>query len=142
MFHPSGKSGIPEYKLLSHMAKNIEMQGAADFDWEALQLDGYTQIERSELSDVYEKTLTSINEKEVIKGTTVKDIDWVRPTKKEDKIKKEEYKTWEFKSKSSDSIYKVTQKGINNFICTCPGVWRSKDRSCIHIKEVKNEKNN
>ena len=79
---------------------------------------------------------------EVIKGTTVKDIDWVRPTKKEDKVKKEEYKTWKFKSKSSDSIYKVTQKGINNFICTCPGVWRSKDRSCIHIKEIKNEKNN
>ena len=51
------------------MAKSVEMQGAADFDWEALQLDGYTQIERSELSDVYEKTLTSINEKEVIQGT-------------------------------------------------------------------------
>ena len=51
------------------MAKNVEMQGAADFDWEALKLDGYTQIQRSELSDRYEKTLTSINEKEVIQGT-------------------------------------------------------------------------
>ena len=69
MFHPFGKLGLLKYKLLSHMAKNIEMQGAADFDWEALQLDGYTKIERSELSDVYEKTLTSINEKEVIQGT-------------------------------------------------------------------------
>jgi len=69
MFHPFGKLGVLKYKLLSHMAKNIEMQGAADFDWEALQLDGYTKIERSELSDVYEKTLTSINEKEVIQGT-------------------------------------------------------------------------
>jgi len=69
MFHPFGILGLLKYKLLSHMAKNIEMQGAADFDWEALQLDGYTKIERSELSDVYEKTLTSINEKEVIQGT-------------------------------------------------------------------------
>jgi hypothetical protein len=31
------------------MAKNIEKQGTADFDWEALQLDGYNQVERSEL---------------------------------------------------------------------------------------------
>ncbi|NDC92327.1 MAG: 30S ribosomal protein S1, partial [Flavobacteriales bacterium] len=41
------------------------------FDWEALQLDGYNQIQRSELSDRYEKTLTSINEREVIQGTVV-----------------------------------------------------------------------
>ena len=53
------------------MAKAKVMQGTADFDWEALQLDGYTQVERSEMSDVYEKTLTSINEKEVIQGTVV-----------------------------------------------------------------------
>lgn len=45
------------------------MHGSADFDWEALSLDGYSKIERSELSDRYEKTLTSINEKEVIQGT-------------------------------------------------------------------------
>jgi len=49
--------------------KEIAMHGSADFDWEALSLDGYTQIQRSELSDQYEKTLTSINEKEVIQGT-------------------------------------------------------------------------
>jgi small subunit ribosomal protein S1 len=49
--------------------KEISSHGSADFDWEALSLDGYTQIQRSELSDKYEKTLTSINEKEVIQGT-------------------------------------------------------------------------
>ena len=49
--------------------KEIAAHGSADFDWEALSLDGYTQIQRSELSDQYEKTLTSINEKEVIQGT-------------------------------------------------------------------------
>ena len=51
------------------MAETINPQGTADFDWEALQLDGYNQIQRSELSDRYEKTLTSINEREVIQGT-------------------------------------------------------------------------
>lgn len=49
--------------------KTIEKQGTADFDWEALSLDGYSLVERSEYSDKYEKTLTSINEKEVITGT-------------------------------------------------------------------------
>ena len=46
-------------------------EGIADFNWEALELQGYTQVERSELSDRYEKTLTSINEKEVIEGTVM-----------------------------------------------------------------------
>jgi small subunit ribosomal protein S1 len=49
----------------------ITGQGTADFDWDALALDGYTQIQRSEMSDTYEKTLSSINEKEVIEGTVV-----------------------------------------------------------------------
>jgi len=53
------------------MAETVNPQGTADFDWEALQLDGYNQIQRSELSDRYEKTLTSINEREVIQGTVV-----------------------------------------------------------------------
>jgi len=51
------------------MANSIDPQGTADFDWEALQLDGYSKVQRSEMSDRYEKTLTSINEKEVIQGT-------------------------------------------------------------------------
>ncbi|TNE55999.1 MAG: 30S ribosomal protein S1 [Bacteroidetes bacterium] len=49
----------------------ITGQGTADFDWEALDLDGYNQVERAELSDKYEATLNSINEKEVIEGTVV-----------------------------------------------------------------------
>jgi len=51
--------------------KTIEQHGAADFDWDALALDGYSYIQRSELSDKYEQTLTSINEKEVVEGTVV-----------------------------------------------------------------------
>jgi len=53
------------------MAKNTSTQGTADFDWDALALDGYSKIQRSELSDKYEVTLTSINEKEVVEGTVV-----------------------------------------------------------------------
>lgn len=51
--------------------KKIETAEIADFDWEALELDGYTKVERSEMSDQYEKTLTSINEKEVLQGSVV-----------------------------------------------------------------------
>jgi small subunit ribosomal protein S1 len=50
---------------------NTQHEGAADFDWDALALDGYTKIQRSELSDKYEQTLTSINEKEVVEGSVV-----------------------------------------------------------------------
>ena len=53
------------------MAKEIQAQGTAEFDWEALDLDGYTQIERSEYSDKYEVTLSSIEEREVLEGTVV-----------------------------------------------------------------------
>ncbi len=53
------------------MAIEIKPQGTADFDWEALALDGYNNAQRAELSDKYESTLTSITEKEVIEGTVV-----------------------------------------------------------------------
>jgi small subunit ribosomal protein S1 len=49
----------------------ITGQGTAEFDWDALAIDGYTQIERAELSDKYEATLSLLNEKEVIEGTVV-----------------------------------------------------------------------
>ena len=51
------------------MANTKQTQGIADFDWDGLALDGYTLIQRSELSDKYEVTLNSITEKEVIEGT-------------------------------------------------------------------------
>jgi small subunit ribosomal protein S1 len=53
------------------MAKEKTTQGIAEFDWDTLALDGYTKVQRSEMSDKYEKTLTSITEKEVIEGTVV-----------------------------------------------------------------------
>jgi len=51
-----------------------------------------------------------------------------------------ENKIWEFKSSSSDSIYKVRQNG-NQIKCDCPGMWRAKDRRCKHIKEVEKKLN-
>ena len=56
---------------VSSQAKEKVVQGTADFDWEALAMDGYSKAQRSELSDKYEQTLTSINEKEVIEGIVV-----------------------------------------------------------------------
>ncbi|MGY8926842.1 MAG: 30S ribosomal protein S1, partial [Flavobacteriales bacterium] len=46
-------------------------QGTAEFDWDALALDGYTSTERSEMSDRYQGTLNSIAEREVIPGTVI-----------------------------------------------------------------------
>ena len=53
------------------MAKNTQMQGTAEFDWDALALDGYSLAERAELSDTYVATLNSVAEREVIEGTIV-----------------------------------------------------------------------
>ena len=73
--------------------------------------------------------------KEVKKGTTINDIEWVKPKKK-----KTEIETFEFKSSSSGSMY-TTKKftkpsGEVKYSCTCPGVWRAKDRRCKHIKSL------
>lgn len=53
------------------MAQDLKVQGSAEFDWEALENDGYSKVTRSEYSDKYEETLTSINDKEVVEGTVV-----------------------------------------------------------------------
>jgi len=53
------------------MAENTTKQGIADFDWDALALDGYNAAERAELSDKYDGTLNSVAEKEVVEGTIV-----------------------------------------------------------------------
>ncbi|XOV68142.1 MAG: 30S ribosomal protein S1 [Fluviicola sp.] len=53
------------------MADNKTTQGIADFDWDALALDGYNAAERAELSDKYDGTLNSVAEKEVVEGTIV-----------------------------------------------------------------------
>ncbi len=53
------------------MAEDKRTQGTAEFDWDALAMDGYSIVERSEMSDKYETTLNAIAEREVIEGTVV-----------------------------------------------------------------------
>ena len=68
--------------------------------------------------------------------TTLDDIFWDKPKQKE-----ETRTLFEFKSNSSDVIYNVIKNEKGNkisFSCNCPGVWRSKDRQCKHIKSLMN----
>jgi hypothetical protein len=73
--------------------------------------------------------------KEVVEGTTLNDIEWVKP-----KAKKAEIIQHKFESSSSDKVY-ITKEyieidGSRKYSCNCPGVWRSKDRKCKHIKSI------
>lgn len=73
--------------------------------------------------------------KEVENGTTINDIEWIKPEPKKTVVEK-----FEFESASSGSMY-TTKKftkpnGEIKYSCTCPGVWRAKDRRCKHIKSL------
>lgn len=67
---------------------------------------------------------------EVIKGTTLSDIEWLKP--KNDKTPNENI--WEFKSSSSNKKYKV-RRVLNGYKCNCMGFWRS-NGNCKHVKQV------
>lgn len=87
------------------------------------------------LSKINGKTYIMPIWKEVVNGTTLNDIEWVKP-----QIKKTEVETFEFASASSGSLYTTKRftkpDGEVKFSCTCPGVWRAKDRRCKHIKSL------
>lgn len=72
---------------------------------------------------------------EVKKGTTLNDIEWIKP-----QPKKTEVEIFEFASSSSGSMYTTKRftkpNGEVKFSCSCPGVWRAKDRRCKHIKSL------
>lgn len=71
--------------------------------------------------------------------TTLKDIRWEKPP-----IVKIERKTekFEFTSSSDPNVTYITKMyttGSNvSYACNCPGVWRSKDKKCKHIKSLEN----
>ena len=68
--------------------------------------------------------------------TTLNDIEWIKPVKVEAPVEKN---TWKFESSSEPGhFYTVRQSGLK-YTCNCPGVWRSKDRRCKHIKQVEND---
>ena len=73
---------------------------------------------------------------EVLPETTLNDIEWIKPEIKKSVIEKQEPQTWKFESKSDPGSFYVVQVIGNKIKCNCPGVWRSKDRKCKHIKEV------
>jgi hypothetical protein len=77
--------------------------------------------------------------KEVPHTTTFEDIKWVR---EKVTVKKTEMQSFEFPSSSGSEIY-ITRKYINpdgsiKYGCNCPGVWRSADKKCKHIKSLEN----
>lgn len=58
-----------------YMAKNSASQGNPDFDWDSVDQRGfgygYSNSERERLENLYDGTLSTIQEKEVVKGTVV-----------------------------------------------------------------------
>ena len=71
--------------------------------------------------------------KEVIEGTTLDDIEWIKP---KPKVKKEPI-TETHSSSSSDKTYKTTYyPESGKFQCSCPGSYRAFDKRCKHIKEL------
>ena len=73
--------------------------------------------------------------KEVVEGTTVDDIEWVKP---KPKVKKEPIvKT--FASGSSNNVYETKYyPESGKYYCSCPGAWRSFG-NCKHIKELRSK---
>jgi len=73
--------------------------------------------------------------KEVMEGTTLNDVEWVKP---KPKVKKQPVvKT--FKSSSSDEIYTTKYyPESGKYHCTCKGAWRSYG-NCKHIQQMKKE---
>ena len=72
--------------------------------------------------------------KEVIEGTTIEDIEWVKP---KPKIKKEPIIETHTSSSRADIEYKTTYyPDSGKFYCNCPGRWRAFDGKCKHIKAL------
>jgi hypothetical protein len=72
----------------------------------------------------------------VVPETTYNDIDWIKP--KVAKVK-EEAQTWKFESSSDPGTFYMVRKVGETYKCSCPGVWRSKNRKCKHILKVEND---
>ena len=69
-------------------------------------------------------------------GTTLNDVEWVKPKPK----RKHETIVVETPSSKGDVIYKTRfYPDTGNYTCNCPGTWRAKDRMCKHIIKLKSE---
>ena len=72
----------------------------------------------------------------VVPETTYDDITWIKP---EINKVKEEAQTWKFESSSDPGTFYIVRKAGETYKCSCPGVWRSKNRKCKHILKVEND---
>ena len=72
---------------------------------------------------------------EVLPETTIDDVVYNKPEEKQVEV---EPTSWEFKSDSSDAVYKVRYNGVK-YTCNCPGFWRSRG-NCKHVKEIRDGK--
>ena len=76
--------------------------------------------------------------KEVVEGTTIDDINWIKPKPKK---KRSETIIKTFASGSSENTYETKYyPDSGKFYCSCPGSWRSRG-NCKHIKELRNNLN-
>jgi len=74
--------------------------------------------------------------KEVDPNTTLKDIEWIKPTPK---VKRSKTVIKTFSSGSSDATYTTKYyPDSGKYFCDCPGSWRSYG-NCKHIKQMRNE---
>ena len=76
--------------------------------------------------------------KEVEKGTTINDIEWIKPKPK----KTEPIIETHTSSSRADVEYKTTYyPDSGKFYCNCPGRWRAFDGKCKHIKALEEKIN-
>ena len=72
--------------------------------------------------------------KEVIEGTTINDINWIKP---KPKVKQEPIVKISTSSSNPNKSYKtIYYPDSGKFHCNCPGRWRASDGRCKHIKEL------
>ena len=76
--------------------------------------------------------------KEVEKGTTIEDIEWIKPKQKRTQPVIETHTS----SSRADVEYKTTYyPDSGKFYCNCPGRWRAFDGKCKHIKALEKKLN-
>ena len=77
--------------------------------------------------------------KEVVEGTAVNDVEWVKP---KPKVKQEPVIETHTSNSNADKTYKTTYyPESGKFYCDCPGRWRAFDNRCKHIKTLEKKVN-
>ena len=72
--------------------------------------------------------------KEVEKGTTLKDINWIKP---KPKVRPKPIMEVFTSGSNPDISYKTKYfPDTGNYSCNCPGRWMAKDKRCKHIKAL------